>query len=141
MNDVVAQTLSARRWRMLLLGLFGLTALTLACLGIYGVTAYSVAQRTREIGIRLTLGAQKWDVLRMVIAQGLKLALAGVGVGLVAALGLMRLAASLLYGVDVADPLTLAAVSALLIGLTVVACLVPARRATKVDPMEALRYE
>lgn len=141
MSEVVAQSLSARRWRMLLLGLFGLTALTLACLGIYGVTAYSVVQRTREIGIRLALGAQKGDVLRLVIAQGLKLALVGVAVGLLAALALMKLAASLLYGVDVADPLTLVAVSALLITLTILACLVPARRATKVNPIIALKHE
>ncbi|MET0622688.1 MAG: ABC transporter permease [Pyrinomonadaceae bacterium] len=141
MSEVVAQSLSARRWRMLLLGLFGLTALTLACLGIYGVTAYSVVQRTREIGIRLALGAQKRDVLRLVIAQGLKLALVGVAVGLLAALALMKLAASLLYGIDVADPLTLAGVSALLIVLTILACLVPARRATKVNPIIALKHE
>ena len=140
-SDVVAQSLSARRWRMLLLSLFALTALTLSCLGIYGVTAYSVTQRTHEIGIRMTLGAQKRDVLRLVIAQGVKLALAGVGVGLLAALAVMRLATSLLYGVDVADPLTLAGVFVILVGVTLMACLVPALRATKVDPMAALRYE
>jgi putative ABC transport system permease protein len=141
MSDVVARSLSARRWRMLLLGLFGLTALTLACLGIYGVTAYSVAQRTREIGIRITLGAQKGDVLRLIIAQGLRLAVVGVVVGLLAALALMRLVASLLYGVSVTDPLTLVGVSAVLIGLTILACIVPAWRATKVNPIIALRHE
>jgi putative ABC transport system permease protein len=105
------------------------------------VTAYSVTQRTHEIGIRMTLGAQKRDVLRMVVAQGLKLAVVGVVAGLLVALALSRLAKSMLYGVEAADPLTLAAVSAILICVTAAACLIPARRATKVDPLVALKYE
>jgi putative ABC transport system permease protein len=141
MEEVLTTSVSARRWRTLLLSLFAFTALGLACLGIYGVTAYSVTQRTHEIGIRMTLGAQKRDVLRMVVAQGLKLALVGVGAGLLVALALSRLATSMLYGVEAADPLTLLAVSAILFGVTAAACLVPARRAAKVDPLVALKYE
>ena len=141
MEEVLATSLSARRWRTLLLSLFAFTALALACLGIYGVTAYSVTQRTHEIGIRMTLGARKADVLKMVVGQGLKLAVVGVAAGLVAALALSRLATSMLYGVEAADPVTLVAVSAILICVTAAACLVPARRATKVDPLVALKYE
>jgi putative ABC transport system permease protein len=105
------------------------------------VTAYSVTQRTHEIGIRMTLGARKADVLKMVVVQGLKLAVVGVAAGLVASLVLTRLAKSLLYGVEAADPVTLVAVSAILIGVTAAACLVPARRAARVDPLVALKYE
>jgi putative ABC transport system permease protein len=141
MDEVMSRSLSARRWRMLLLSLFAFAALILACLGIYGVTAYSVTQRTHEIGIRMTLGAQKRDVLKMVVLQGVKLALVGVAVGLLAALVLMRLATSLLYGVEVTDPLTLVAVPATLVGVTLLACCIPAIRATRIDPMVALRYE
>jgi putative ABC transport system permease protein len=141
MGEVLTRSVSARRWRTLLLSLFAFTALGLACLGIYGVTAYSVTQRTHEIGIRMTLGAQKGDVLRLVVAQGLKLAAVGVGAGLLVALALSRLATSMLYGVEAADPLTLVAVSAILFAVTAAACLVPARRAAKVDPLVALKYE
>ncbi|HEX6185959.1 MAG TPA: ABC transporter permease [Pyrinomonadaceae bacterium] len=141
MEEVLTTSVSARRWRTLLLSLFAFTALGLACLGIYGVTAYSVTQRTHEIGIRMTLGAQKGDVLRMVVAQGLKLAVVGVFAGLLVALVLSRLATSMLYGVEAADPLTLLAVSAILFGVTAAACFVPARRAAKVDPLVALKYE
>ncbi|HEX8500049.1 MAG TPA: ABC transporter permease [Pyrinomonadaceae bacterium] len=141
MGEVLQRSVSARRWRTLLLSLFAFTALGLACLGIYGVTAYSVTQRTHEIGVRMTLGAQKRDVLLMVVLQGLKLAVVGVAVGLLAALALSRLATSMLYGVEAADPLTLAAVSAILIGVTAAACLIPARRAANVDPLVALKYE
>ena len=141
MDEVLTTSVSTRRWRTLLLSLFAFTAVGLACLGIYGVTAYSVTQRTHEIGIRMTLGAQKGDVLRMVVAQGLKLAAVGVLTGLLAALALSRLARSMLYGVEAADPLTLLAVTAILITVTAAACLVPARRAAKVDPLVALKYE
>jgi putative ABC transport system permease protein len=141
MEEVLTTSVAARRWRTLLLSLFAFTALGLACLGIYGVTAYSVTQRTHEIGIRMTLGAQKRDVLRMVVAQGLKLAAVGVVAGLLVALALSRLTTSMLYGVEAADPLTLLAVSAILICVTAAACLVPARRAAKVDPLVALKYE
>jgi putative ABC transport system permease protein len=141
MSDVMAQSLSARRWRMTLLSLFAAVALTLACLGIYGVTAYAVTQRTHEIGIRMALGAQKRDVLKLVVLQGLKLALTGVFVGLLGALILMRFATSLLYGVEVADPATLIAVPATLVGVTLLACCIPAFRATRIAPIVALKYE
>ncbi|HYG78737.1 MAG TPA: FtsX-like permease family protein, partial [Pyrinomonadaceae bacterium] len=141
MEEVLKTSRSVRRWRALLVSLFAFTALGLACLGIYGVTAYSVTQRTHEIGIRMTLGAQKGDVLRLVVVQGLKLAAVGVVAGLLVALALSRLATSMLYGVEPADPLTLLAVSAILFGVTAAACLVPARRAAKVDPLIALKYE
>jgi len=116
-------------------------ALALGIIGIYGVISYSVSQRMREIGIRLALGAQGIDVVSMVLRQGAKLALVGVCIGVVAALGLARLMTSLLFGVTAHDPLTFAAVAALLILVALLACYIPARRAMKVDPMVALRYE
>jgi putative ABC transport system permease protein len=116
-------------------------ALFLGIVGLYGVIAYSVSQRRQEIGIRMALGAGKSAILNLVISQGVKLALIGVAIGVAGALGLMRFLSGLLYGVKPNDPLTLVAVSALLIAVTLFACYIPARRATKVDPLETLKHE
>jgi ABC-type antimicrobial peptide transport system permease subunit len=141
MNEVIADSLAARRFSMILLGSFALLAVVLASVGIYGVLAYLVGQRTHEIGIRMALGAGRYDVLRLVLGQGAKMTLLGVVLGLAAALGLTRLMSDMLYGVSATDPLTFTAVAVLLIIVALVACYIPARRATKVDPMVALRYE
>jgi putative ABC transport system permease protein len=141
MEEIIADSLAARRFSMILLGIFAALALLLSSIGIYGVISYFVGQRTREIGIRVALGAQKLDVLRLVIGQGTRMALLGVGAGVVAGLLLTRLMAKMLYGVSATDPWTFAAVAALLLGVTTLACYVPARRATRVDPVVALRYE
>jgi ABC-type antimicrobial peptide transport system permease subunit len=123
------------------LGGFGLLALVLAATGVYGVTSYSVAQRTREMGLRMALGADPGDVLRLVMGQGVKLTAAGVAVGLVSAYALTRLMSSVLFGVSANDVVTFAAVSALLAAVAIGAGFIPARRATKVEPIEALHYE
>ena len=141
MSDVVAGTVAPRKFNMVLFGLFAVIAMLLAALGIYGVMAYSVSQRTQEIGIRMALGAQKSDVVGLIIRNGVMLTLIGVAVGLALALALTRLMTTLLFGITPNDATTFAAVSAFLILMALVACYIPARRATNVDPLVALRYE
>jgi ABC-type antimicrobial peptide transport system permease subunit len=144
MQQALSRSLSSRRFPMILLGVFAGLALLLASIGIYGVISYSVVRRVHEIGIRMALGAERRDVFRMVIGQGLRLALAGVAIGAATALLLTRSLSSfshLLYGVGAGDPITFLFVSLVLTGVAVLACYIPARRATRVDPMVALRYE
>jgi putative ABC transport system permease protein len=141
MEEVRSMSIVSPRLNLLLFGLFAALALVLAAIGIYGVTAYSVAQRTREIGIRVALGARGNDVLRLVVGQGARLALTGVLLGMIGAFALTRLMASMIYCVSAADPLTFFAVAFLLAFVALTACYIPARRAMRVDPLVALRYE
>jgi putative ABC transport system permease protein len=141
MTEVMAASIAGQRFNMLLLGIFAGVALLLAAVGIYGVISYSVTQRTHEIGIRMALGAQAVDVLKMILGQGLLLASIGVVIGVVGAFALTRLMSSLLFGVTATDPMTFTIVSLLLIAVALAACYIPARRAMRVDPMVALRYE
>jgi ABC-type antimicrobial peptide transport system permease subunit len=140
-GELISAAVARQRFSMLLLLAFGGLALTLAGVGVYGVLAYSVTQRTRELGIRLALGARALSVQALVLRQGLAMAFGGILLGLLGALGLGRLLAGLLYGVSPADPLVLGAVTLLLAAAAGLACLVPAIRATRVDPIDALRSE
>ncbi|HEX8336199.1 MAG TPA: FtsX-like permease family protein, partial [Pyrinomonadaceae bacterium] len=141
LEEIFGRAAAPRRFNATLLGLLAGLALVLAGVGIYGVVSYTVAQRTQEFGVRVALGAQRGDVLRLVLRRGLKLILPGVAAGLLAALALTRVMSSLLYGVSAYDPPTFALVALVLAAVALLACLVPARRATKVDPLVALRYE
>jgi putative ABC transport system permease protein len=141
MEARLSASVAAPRFYAILLGLFALLALVLAAVGLYGVLAYNVSQRHREIGVRMALGAEGRDILTLVLRQGLLLTVVGVAIGLAAALGTTRLLTTLLFGVTATDPATYAGISALLVVVAIAACWIPARRAIRVDPMTALRYE
>jgi len=141
MEQVTANSVANRRLSMLLLAIFAGVAIALAAVGIYGVISYSVSRRTHEIGVRMALGANRADVLRMIVRQGLSLALGGAALGLAAAIALTRVMNTMLFGVTATDPPVFAAVTLLLLAVAALACYVPARRATKVDPLIALHHE
>jgi predicted permease len=141
MNEVLADSLSRHRFSMILFGAFAAVALLLASVGLYGVISYLVGQRTHELGVRIALGARRGAILRLVVNYGMKMAIGGVAIGLIAAFGLTRLMSNMIYGVSATDPVTFAAIAALLMGVALAACLVPAWRATKVDPLVALRHD
>jgi predicted permease len=141
MEDLLSASIAQQRFNMLLLAMFAGLAVALVAVGLYGVLAYLVAQRTNEIGIRMALGASHREVLRLVVRNGMRMTFAGLSLGIVAALGLTRLLAGLLFGVKATDAFTFGSVAALLCGVALLACYIPARRATRVDPIVALRYE
>jgi putative ABC transport system permease protein len=140
-SQVYSASLRSRRFNVILIGFFGITALLLATAGVFGVMAYSVSRRTREIGVRAALGAGSGDILRMILGQGMRTIFIGLAIGIAGSLVLTRTVESLLFGVTATDPLTFASVALLLMVIAIVACYIPARRATKVDPVIALRYE
>jgi putative ABC transport system permease protein len=141
MEENISTNVAQPRFRAWLIGIFAVLALVLAAVGVYGVMSYTVTLRTSEIGVRVTMGAQPQDVFRIIVGEGLRLALLGVGVGLVTALALTRLLRSFLFGISAYDPITFIGVSLILTIVAVAACYFPARRATLVDPLVALRYE
>jgi putative ABC transport system permease protein len=141
MEARVARSLTARRFNTVLIALFGALALMLSAIGIYGVVAYAVTERTHEIGVRVALGARPRDVVAMVLRQGVAMIVAGTAVGVAAALAATRVIASLLFGVGAGDPATFIAIPVLLAAVSLAACYIPARRATRVDPLAALRSE
>jgi len=141
MNEVIADSLARHRFSMMLLNSFAAAALLLASIGLYGVISYLVGQRTQELGVRIALGARRGDILRLVLNHGMKMALGGMAIGLIASFGLTRLLADLLFGVSATDPVTYAAITSILTAVAIVASLVPAWRATKVDPLVALRND
>jgi ABC-type antimicrobial peptide transport system permease subunit len=141
MEEIISESLSTQRFSMILLAVFAAVALILASIGIYGVISYLVGQRTHEIGVRIALGARRWDVLNLILSQGAKLTLIGVLIGVAASLGLTKLMARMLYGVSASDPFTFIGVAILLSLVALVACYIPTRRAMRVDPMVALRCE
>jgi putative ABC transport system permease protein len=140
-QQVYSASLGSRKFNVIVIGFYGITALLLAAAGVFGVMAYSVSRRTREFGVRVALGATSGDVLRMVLRQGMRTILIGVTIGVVGSFALTRMVSSLLFGVTATDPLTFGGVTLLLVAVALLACYIPARRATKVDPMVALRYE
>jgi putative ABC transport system permease protein len=140
-NERLSNSVADRRFQMFLLAIFATVALIIASVGIYGVNSYAVSRRTHEIGVRMALGAQRSDVLRMVIWWGIRLTLVGVTLGLAAALALTRVMKNLLFNVSATDPATFALITLLLVGVALIASYIPARRATKVDPLQALRHE
>ena len=141
MDEIIDGSLAERQFTLILLAVFAGLALILASVGIYGVVSYVVSQRTQEIGVRVAIGAQQGDVLRLVMEQGARMLLAGIGIGLLAALALTRLMSTMVYGISTTDPLTFLGVAAGLTLIALGASYIPARRAMRVDPMVALRYE
>jgi putative ABC transport system permease protein len=141
LTEHLQDSLARRRFNLILLTVFSCVALALAAIGIYGVISYGVTQRTQEMGIRMALGARPRDVLNLVIRQAMLMVLGGVGIGLLASLALTRLMRGLLFSVSVTDPMTFIAIAVLMTLVALLACLIPARRATRVDPLTALRYE